>query len=381
MTRDTIVLAFASGLVALAACSHDTIEFGHLPPISDGPGFSDADAATAPPSQIAYCPSTRCTNNTATCAGSLFPCDVDLSSDDANCGACGVSCAGATGIGLLQCQNGKCELDCDEGTADCNGILEDGCETHLHTNANCNACGDSCSDPGKPCVIKAIDLYQCGCSKGETFCTNRCVNSDVDDANCGGCGVQCDPTNGGATAAPHTYFGCFGATCGQSKCESGFIDCDKDPATGCETASTTEENCGGCGVACAPGQKCRDVQGVPTCLCAPGETYCGGKCTDLATDVANCGACGVDCYGSLHSSAGAHSGYGHGIGYCTYGSCSFECAHGWGECNGDPGDNCETNLNSDPTNCGGCGIRCLDDQPCIGGACAVEPCADPGATN
>src|SRR5262245_20417844 len=51
--------------------------------------------------------------------------------------------------------------------------------------------------------------------------------------------------------------------------------------------------------------------------CAAGEVDCGGGCTDLETDPANCGACGVAC------------GPGNG---CTAGACGCECEVGWIAC-------------------------------------------------
>ena len=34
------------------------------------------------------------------------------------------------------------------------------------------------------------------------------------------------------------------------------------------------------------------------------------------------------------------------------------CAAGWGDCNQDPSDGCETGLASDDKNCAGCGMAC-----------------------
>lgn len=377
MTKRIVTASIAAAaLAALFSCSERTIEFVRSPPDGAGdPSFTGGDAGSADVVElVAYCPSTRCTNNTATCPGSLFACDVDLMTDDGNCGACGVSCAGAAGIGTFHCQSGQCALTCSESLADCNGVVEDGCETKLHTNTNCGSCGDACSDPDRPCLPRSASTFACGCANGLTYCAPRCIDAMIDDQNCGACGTTCDPTGGGQPELANSYYGCFGGACDRLKCKSGFTDCDDDPETGCETPNTTEENCGGCGIACAPGQRCIQIEGKLTCACKAGETLCGNRCVDLLSDVRNCGACGVDCYGAVGNAEGA----GNGIGYCAYGSCSFQCAPGWGDCNGDPGDNCETNLRSDPNNCGGCGITCQANQPCIGGQCAVEPCDEIG---
>lgn len=46
------------------------------------------------------------------------------------------------------------------------------------------------------------------------------------------------------------------------------------------------------------------------------------------------------------------------------------CAHGFGDCNGDPDDGCETDLD-DPENCGACGNVC-DNGKCENLSCACE---------
>ena len=44
----------------------------------------------------------------------------------------------------------------------------------------------------------------------------------------------------------------------------GFTDCDGDPQNGCETnISTDSRNCGGCGLACPPGEHCTGQQCTP----------------------------------------------------------------------------------------------------------------------
>lgn len=362
----------AAAMITIFACSHRTIEFERS--LDDGsapPSFAEADAAVDGATLlISYCPATRCTGNTTTCPTSRFRCDVDLRNDKQNCGACGVRCAG-----LSVCANGACAIDsCSEKYRDCNGSIEDGCETTIGTNDNCSDCGDVCLDPTRPCVSLGSDTYQCGCPSGQTLCTGRvCSDLSANDKNCGACGQACDPSGGGAPSYPNVYYGCVAGQCGKAKCVQGYADCNDDLADGCETKMGTAENCGGCGIACEPGQVCGTEKGESVCQCAADLKLCGSHCRDLQSDPWNCGACGVVCMESYAGSA-------REIGQCIYGSCVYECAVGWGDCNGDPSDSCETNLRSDPTNCGGCGVHCAEDQPCIGGRCAVEPCPDAGTS-
>ncbi|WP_146648912.1 hypothetical protein [Labilithrix luteola] len=292
-----------------------------------------------------------------------------------NCGACGVSCNTGNGtIGTPQCSNGKCVFTCQGKQLDCNANIEDGCEVTLGTKDNCSACGDVCTDPAKPCLPAAdgSPSFQCGCPAGKTLCNRYCYDLSADDANCSSCGHACDPTGGGAPSIPNAYYGCGAGQCGHVKCKPDYTDCNNDLADGCETRTTTMQNCGGCGIACEPGQVCAQFEQQWKCLCPPGQTFCDGACVDLLSDKANCGACGVSCRIGVDQNRLSETS--NGIGVCLYGSCAFVCADGHGDCNNDPSDNCETNLRSDPSNCGGCGVQCAKDQACIGGRCAVEPC-------
>jgi hypothetical protein len=191
------------------------------------------------------------------------------------------------------------------------------------------------------------------------------------DRNCGGCGIVCDPSVGNGTLADNTYFGCAKSECGHLKCADPYADCDKNLENGCETSTLTETDCGACGRACAPGQTCRrNNPGMTECICPPGQTLCGNNCVDIRVDPSNCGGCGLTC--------NATGSYKNGVGVCNYGSCTFTCMQGWGDCNGNPKDGCEVNLNSDQRNCGACGRGCdaLAGQPCIAGPCAIHPCGE-----
>ncbi len=351
------------------------------------PAFVEPDAE-APAPELAlteYCPLTTCPMPFATCPTSANPCDINLMTDPRNCGSCGFQCQ-ALGNAEFDCVNGQCAIRCAEPynirTADCNGIVDDDCEVTLGTNDNCNGCGDQCPDPNKPCIYdKITQVGRCGCKPGFTYCgiannQHRCVDRSDDDKNCGACDNACDPADGGAGSdggapPPNAYYGCSKGECGHLKCQAPYASCDGDISNGCETSLLSNEHCGACNNACAPGQTCRaNRDGVGECVCPPGLTLCGDECVNLTTHPAHCGACMNRC--SVIGSAKNQ------VGTCAYGYCINECRQGWGDCNGDPGDGCEVNLDSDQLNCGACGVTCdvLAGQPCVGGQCAVRPCSD-----
>jgi serine/threonine-protein kinase len=72
----------------------------------------------------------------------------------------------------------------------------------------------------------------------------------IDPEHCGSCSRKCP-------ALAHAQRGC-GDTCTIWRCDKGYGDCNGAAADGCEINTQTDAvNCGHCGVACGPGQKCR----------------------------------------------------------------------------------------------------------------------------
>lgn len=77
--------------------------------------------------------------------GYCGPCGADLFIDPANCGACGHRCEDLGGT-LGRCIRGVCVYDrCDVTHADCDAYRGTGCEVDLSRDpANCGACGNAC---------------------------------------------------------------------------------------------------------------------------------------------------------------------------------------------------------------------------------------------
>ncbi|MBN9162503.1 MAG: hypothetical protein J0I07_16190 [Myxococcales bacterium] len=103
------------------------------------------------PSGLTYCQDS--------CLGSLCVgrC-IDLTSDLANCGACGASCGSNS-----RCSYGACEPQCPQGAADCNNSTVDGCEVSTDSDPrNCGGCGRVCDAvAGQACVAGRCVVEPC----------------------------------------------------------------------------------------------------------------------------------------------------------------------------------------------------------------------------
>lgn len=160
--------------------------------------------------------------------------------------------------------------------------------------------------------------------------------------------------------APGCESSAVGLTCAADRlqCGGACVDPETDPG-----------HCGGCGLACAPGESCADARcvalgddgGPPTdggvagatdagrVSCAGGERRCGDVCARLDRDPSHCGACGARCDGAS---------------LCVEGACVPLCEAPLAACGGTCVD-----LEVDPDHCGACGRACPSGL-CAEGACA-----------
>ncbi|AKU98866.1 Tryptophan synthase alpha chain [Labilithrix luteola] len=231
--------------------------------------------------------------------------------------------------------------------------------------------GTECPDGYDTCAVTAA--FKCG------------TNLMNDNNNCGACGVSCggyDPINmTGRCVKGACQFECltksdFSGTYDYRNCNNVLDD-------GCEINVTSDvNNCGVCGNKCAPGVHC--ISGK--CGCSNGKTDCNGRCTDPRNDDSNCGACGNVCTNPTPacSPMPANTAYG-----CADSECGkLKCKSGFADCNQDTNlgcasDGCETNVKTDPNNCGSCGAKCGADQECkdVGfGPQCYDTCAKSGLT-
>jgi hypothetical protein len=174
---------------------------------------------------------------------------------------------------------------------------------------------------------------QCSCPTGTTLCGGKCAVTRTDPNNCGACGNACSP----------------GDRCCAGVCVSCPIrgECVGDqPACACPPERPSICVLGGTRIAACFNLKTGD-QGTGFCgtcgfICAEGQDCCNGVCQNLQDDPANCGRCGLLC--------------------TTAPGGNPACCHG----------NC-VDLNHDAANCGHCRLGCGPAQRCINAVCKGGP--------
>ena len=297
---------------------------------------------------------------------------VDVTRSVANCGACGNACPGTT------CSGGTCTATCRLGFGDCDMNAANGCETDLTTsNAHCGACGRSCSlaNADSACTMGTCTLRSCNAGFGncDTNNANGC-EADLNNsvAHCRTCGNACSSMTG--TPA------CTMGVCGTTTCAMGRGNCDGNAANGCETdLNTTAAHCGACGRACSlPNATTSCVGG--TCrigACNAGFGDCDGNATNgcetsLTSSLTHCGACGRLCAPSNATAV------------CTMGTCNVGvCNPGFANCDTIAANGCEADTSRSTAHCGACGRTCAPANAmgsCTAGVCGITAC-NPGFSN
>jgi hypothetical protein len=308
-----------------------------------------------------------CTGTFQNCNGADEDgCEADTANDPTQCGMCGHQCI--TPNAMPGCKSGACTIAmCDPTWDDCNNDPTDGCEASLQNDSkNCGKCGTKCPQ-FETCVAGKCTL---SCPDGKGDCNNDpadgCETDLGTSQNCSMCGDKCD--------LAHANAKCAGGKCAIDKCDPGWADCDNNPANGCESDTQgSAMTCGGCGKTCPAGGNGTPVCDKGKCAinCNAGFGNCDGNLqngceTDTSTSNTDCGACNQPCSPA------------NGTGQCASGMCMVTgCTGTFKDCNGDPSDGCEADLTSNVGNCGMCGNKCsfanagasCQNSMCVLGGC------------
>jgi hypothetical protein len=201
-----------------------------------------------------------------------------------------------------------------------------------------------------------------GCGSGMKSCGGTCV--ELDDPAFGCTEDGCTPC-----AVANGTPACSSGACAVGSCDTNFDDCDESATNGCEAnLQTSAAHCGECDLDCQP-------VGASACIagscepdpCPAGFGECDGDLADycetaLSTSISHCGACGDAC-----SSA-------HGTASCSGGNCAIACSANYGDCDGNVANGCETALTTDVNHCGACGRACsatrVAARACSSGTCS-----------
>ncbi|MBW2703495.1 MAG: hypothetical protein JRF33_21975, partial [Deltaproteobacteria bacterium] len=244
-------------------------------------------------------------------------CEQDLSSDPNRCGDCDLICDLAQAQAI--CVEGSCQVEaCEPGWGDCDQLSSNGCEADFdNSNLHCGGCDMPCEQPN---TVSRCEEGSCridACIGSFRDCnqdaTDGCEADMISDpANCGSCGHDC--------SLPQTQVVCEDRICVVLDCNSGFGDCNNLPEDGCEQ--------------------------------------------DLLSSLAHCGGCNTNCQPE------------HAEANCLEGLCEIDnCDPGWGNCNLNTPDGCETDLSQNDQHCGTCGTICPRGSTCINGLCGGD-CMD-----
>jgi len=192
-------------------------------------------------------------------------------------------------------------------------------------------------------IVAACSIFACALGALASACAT--AGSADDSSGDARAGDATSPDGGGGDASicptGYTGAGCktcaggfhtCGTSCSQDHANTPDAGCTKGCSGACPSPDNATAKCtsdGECDFACDTSFDKTDGG----CECPSGEIVCAGVCQQCCSD--------TDCVG--HQT-------------CTGGVCSG-CQAGWGDCNNNASDGCETHLNS-TSDCGSCGHSC-----------------------
>lgn len=296
-------------------------------------------------------------------------CETNIFTDNFNCGECGNECpkdqSCTRGVCDIKCDeetevvcHGSClsktlnvdycadgEVVCNDGWADCDGDVSNGCETNLKTNnEHCGRCNNECNN-GHLCEDGACST---NCPANTVLCHDFCYPTAMHVKECND---------------------------GELVCIAGYQNCSGNPFDGCEVDTSTNSNsCGQCDKKCDSGKSC--IGGECKITCLSGQKSCGGQCLPLASlHMQDCTESGqATCMtGFLDCDLEVKNGCEIDMNAMHVASCvgkKLTCSSEFGDCDGLPQNGCETNLSTDNRNCGACGKICKGGTICSNGDCS-----------
>jgi hypothetical protein len=280
------------------------------------------------------------------------------------------------------------EADCDDGRPTINPWAAEACDLH-GLDEDCDGLVNEVDGP---------DALDRGCVSLDGERSWEVVNYRTNPDHCGGCRQRCC----------ESVCSCAGDSCvgGVCTCAPAGGLCDGGAASyccadGCVDLGTDLENCGGCGVRCAPGEECRPTGecGLGACVCeaeavaascpqAAGSVCCPDVgCTNIFSDPLNCGACGNDCTAAVGAGpVGDACVEIDGAGVCSCGGLGAPCTGTtWCTHVTSPNQACGCrDLRADPNDCGTCGVVCdpasedCCDRVCVDVLSDTAHCGAPG---
>jgi hypothetical protein len=311
-----------------------------------------------------------------------------------------VDAGGPPPANIGACSNGSGGVTCADLTSD---------------HANCGACGKACAATQSCNSGVCTDVPQMTCGSGQIVCLDPsgqkpiCTDVTADSRNCGACGNVC--TSGAcmqgqcmfATQAPAADAGVPVTP----PCPGMAANMCSGPGTSSYCADFVRgvSDCGGCGNVCAAGTVCNDglcMTPPDPSPCGGGLQLCGTGCTSTQDDYRNCGQCGLFCEGSCNSGVCKTAGlapFGAACmlnGDCAGGLCLDRMRYGWPQ--GFCSSVCDANLPcaagqtcvGSPTGggYGSCRPTCLADSDChaagvlcVAGACQPDCRQGPACTS
>jgi hypothetical protein len=171
---------------------------------------------------------------------------------------------------------------------------------------------------------------------------------------------------------------------------SGYVPCPEGFCGGVTSCGNCKNGCGAPGqTKCAAGAFATCVADANGCLawsapapcregfCADAVSY--GKCVNacpapgaVERAAAMVHVCEADVNGCLAwSPPAACAAPANGKPVCAGSACGASCNAGYGDCDGAPGNGCETNLSVDGLHCGKCNAPYAPAHACSGGVCVA----------